>query len=46
MQIKHSWMDNTHHAVYGDRWYSTWFFVVRTIFPLEVRSLKEWLRNP
>jgi hypothetical protein len=30
----------------SDRWYATWFLMVREIFPHEVGSPEEWLRSP
>jgi hypothetical protein len=38
-------MDIPHHVIYVDRWYATWFLVVREIYAHEVGSPKEWLRN-
>jgi hypothetical protein len=42
MQVNHSWMDSPRHVISGDRW----FLTAEELWPCEVISPKEWLRNP
>jgi hypothetical protein len=46
LQEIHSYMDRNYHIVSGEMWNTTWFLMVREIWPYEVGILEECSRIP
>jgi hypothetical protein len=46
MHAKPSYMDIPHHAISNGIWYTTCFFTVKDICPLEDGIPEVWLRSP